>query len=57
MIKILKDRDKHIIIQMRVPQRIWYFGLVWEAEIYSSTSGKDGPTPMEILTGGNINIS
>ena len=57
MIKIIKDKAKHIRIRRRVPKLIWGFGLVWEAEIYLRTAGKDGRTPMEILTGDTIDIS
>ena len=56
-IKILKDKDKRRRIQRRVPKLICNFGLVWEAEIYSRTSGKYGQTPEGKLTGGTINIS
>ena len=55
--KIIKEKAKNIILQRRVPKRIWDFGLVWEAKIYSGTTGQDGQTPMEIFTGDTINIS
>ena len=42
VIKILKYTAKCIRIQRRVPKLICNFGLVWEAEIYSRTSEKDG---------------
>ena len=57
MIKIIKDKDKHIIMRRRLPKHIWDFGLVWEAEIYLHTAGKYGQTPMKILTGDTIDIS
>ena len=57
MIKILKDKAKRRRILRRVSKHIWDFGLVWEAEIYSRTAGKDGRTPMEILTGDIVHIS
>ena len=57
MIKILKDKAKRRRIWRGVPKRIWDFGLVWEAGIYSCTARKYGQTPMEILTGGTIDIS
>ena len=57
MIKILKDQAKRRRIWRRVPKRIWDFGLIWEAETYSRTVGKDGQTPMERLTGDTIGIS
>ena len=57
MIKILKDKSKCRRIRWRVPKHIWYFGLVWEAEIDSRTAVKYGRTPMEILAGDTIDIS
>ena len=56
-IKIIKDKAKSIRIRRRVPKRIWDFVLVWEAEIYSHTAGKDVKTLMERLTGDIIDIS
>ena len=55
--EILKDKANHRRIRRRVPKRIWDFGLVWEAEIYSRTAGKYGQTPMEKLAGDTLNIS
>ena len=57
MIKILKDKAQSRRIQRRLPKLIWDFDLVWEAEIYSPTSGKFGLTPMKRLTGDTIDIS
>ena len=57
MIKILKRKAKCRRIRMRVPKDVWDFGLVWEADIYSCTSVKDGRNPMERLTEDTINIS
>ena len=57
MIKIIKDKDKHRRIQRRITKRIGYFGLFWEAEIYSRTAGKYGRTLMERFTGNTIKIS
>ena len=56
-IKIIKYKTKRRIIQRRVSKHLWYFGLVWETEIYARTTGKDGQTPMEILTTNTIDIS
>ena len=42
--KIIKEKAKNIILQSRVPKRIWDFGLVWGAEIYSCTVGEYGRT-------------
>ena len=36
---------------------VWYFGMVWEAEIYSCTACKDGFPALERLTGYTIDIS
>ena len=57
MIKILKDMSNRRIIRRRVKKLKWYFGLVWEAEIYSRADGKYGQNPMEIFTGDTIDIS
>ena len=57
MIKILKNKANSRRLRRRAPKLIWYFGLVWEAEIYSCTYEKYGRTPMEILTGDTIDIS
>ena len=42
VIKIIKVNAKIIIFQRNIPKRIWELGMVWEAEIYSRTAGKDG---------------
>ena len=57
VIRILKYKAKRRIICRMVPKCIWYFGLVWEAYIYSRTDRKDGRTPVERLTGYTIDIS
>ena len=57
MPKITKEKHTRRKIWRRAPKRIWYFGLVWEAEIYSRMAGKYQRTPMEILTWDNIDIS
>ena len=41
MVKIIKDKAKRRIIRRRLKKHVWDFDLVWEAEIYSRTSGKD----------------
>ena len=41
----------------RIINRVWDFGMVWEAEIYSQTAGKDGRPDLEQLTGDMIDIS
>ena len=57
MIKILNGKAKHRRIGSRVNKLVWRFGLVWEAEIYSRMSGKDGRALMEKMTGDTIEIS
>ena len=42
---------------MNIPKRVWDFGMVWEADIYSLTAGKDIRPALERLTGGTIDIS
>ena len=56
MIKILKSKAECRIIIRRVPKRVWDFGIVFEAEIYSSTTVNYVQTPMEIFTGDTIDI-
>ena len=55
--KIFKSKAKRRRIWRRAPERVWYIGLVLEAEIYSRTTVNDGQTSMEILTGDIIKIS
>ena len=57
MVKIIQDKAKRRRMRRRVTKRIWDFGLVWEAKIYSGTTGQDGQTPMEIFTGDTMDIS
>ena len=56
-IGIIKAKAKRRRIRRRVPKRCWDFGLVWEAEIYCRTAGKDGRTAMERITGDTPDIS
>ena len=56
VIKILKSKAECRIIIRRVPKRVWDFGIVFEAEIYSSTTVNYVQTPMEIFTGDTIDI-
>ena len=56
-IKIVKDKAKRRRIRRQVPKRVWDFGIVWEAEIYSCTAGKDGQTALERITGDTPDIS
>ena len=57
IIKIIKGKDKRRIFQRNIPKRVYYFRMVWEAEIYSHTAGKYGRTSLERLTGDMIDIS
>ena len=57
VIKIIKGKAKRRIFQSNMSKRVWDFGMVCEAEIYSRTAGKDGRTSLERLTGDTIEIS
>ena len=57
VIKIIKGRFKRRRVQRNIPKRVWDFVMVWEAEIYSCTEGKDGVLSLERLTGDTIDIS
>ena len=57
VIKIIKVKYKRIIVHWNIPKRVWGFGMVWEAEIYSRTASKDGRPALERLTGYTIDIS
>ena len=46
-----------IRVHINIPMRVWDFKMVWEAEIYSRTAGKDGRPSLERLTGDTIDIS
>ena len=41
IIGIIKGKAKRRRCRRRVPRRCWDFGIVWEAEIYCRTAGKD----------------
>ena len=56
-IGIIKAKARRRRIRRRVPKRCWDFGIVWEAEIYCRTAGKDGRTAMERITGDTPDIS
>ena len=49
--------EERLRIQIRIPNRVWYFGMVWEADIYLLTVGKDGIQDLEGLTVDTIDIS
>ena len=57
IIKIIKGKSKRRIFQRNISKRIWDLDMVWEAEIYSRTAGKDGRPSLENLTGDTIYIS
>lgn len=57
IIGIIKQKTKRRRINRNIPKRLWDFGMVLEAEIYSRTSGKDGRTSMDRLTGDTNDIS
>ena len=56
-IKIIKGKANRRRVQRNIPKRVWYFRMVWEAEIYFPTAGKDGRPSLEQLTGYTIDIS
>ena len=56
VIKIMNGNSKRRIVQSNIPKRVWYFGMVWEEEIYSRTTGKDRRPSLEKLTGDTIDI-
>ena len=57
VIKIINGKSKRRIVQSNIPKRVWDFGMVWEAEIYSLTTGKDRRPSLERLIGDTIDIS
>ena len=40
VIKIIQGKCKRRIVHSNITKNVWYFGMVWEAEIYSHTAGK-----------------
>ena len=42
VIKIIKGKSKMRRVQRNIHKRVWYFGMVWEAEIYYCTAVKYG---------------
>ena len=57
VIKIIKGKSKRRRVQRNILKRVWDFVMVYEAEIYSRTAGKDGRPALEQLTGDTIYIS
>ena len=56
-IKIIKVKLKRRRFHRNIPKRFCYFGIVWQAEMYSRTAGKDGCLALERLTEDTIDIS
>ena len=56
MLNIIKGKAKHQRVRRSVPKQVWHLNIIFEAEIYSCTAGKDGITPMEGLIGDFIDI-
>ena len=57
IIKTIKGKAKRRRVQSNIPNRVWDFVMVWEAETYSRTAGKDGCSALERLIGDTIDIS
>ena len=57
VIKIIKGKVKRRKVQRNIPMRVWDFGMVCEAKIYSRTAGKYGRPSLEQLTGDTVDIS
>ena len=54
----VKKRWRHKMVQRNIPQRLWDYGLVYEADIISRIArGPDGRTGIEELTGDTPDIS
>ena len=56
-IKIINGKAKIRRVQRDITKRVWDFGMVWEAEIYPQTAGKDGCPAIKRLAGDTIDIS
>ncbi|GFH55424.1 hypothetical protein CTEN210_11900 [Chaetoceros tenuissimus] len=57
VIGILKSKWKRRMVRRNVPAKVWDFGLVWEAEIYTRTAKPGGRTGIEAVTGETQDIS
>ena len=42
VINLVKVKSNKIRVQINITKRVWEFCMVWVAEIYSRTTGKDG---------------
>ena len=47
-IKIIKGKAKRRRVQRNTPKRVWDFGMVWEADIYSRTEQDVDSKPIQI---------
>ena len=56
VIKIISGKAKIRRVQRNITKRVWDFGMVWEAEIYYCTTGRDGLPALERLPGDTIDI-
>ena len=57
VINIIKEKGNRRRVQINITKRVWYFGVIWESDIYFCTVGKDGRPSLERLTGDIIYIS
>ena len=57
VIKIIKGKSNRRIFQRNIPKKVWDFGVVWEAEIYYRTAGKNECPALERFTVDIIDIS
>lgn len=56
-IRIIKSRWKRLMVNRKVPKRLWDFALVWISQIYTRSATKSGRTGFEIITGDTPDIS
>ena len=55
-INTIKGKANKRIFQRNITKRVWDFGMVWEADIYSHTVVKCGLPDLERSTGHTIDI-
>ena len=55
--KIIKGKARRRRVQRNITKRVREFGMVWKADIYYRTAGKDGHPDLERSTGDKIDIS
>ena len=56
LIGLIKGKWKRGTVRWIIQKNCWSFVLVWEPDIYSCTSYKDGTTGMELITSDTIDI-